>query len=216
MMDWDSGWFDGSIVERHMLAWREVEAQHVVATMRLADTPAEQSLLEQLLEGSKPPMPVTAQRQHFLLTTPFRYHPAHASRFRPARASGLWYGADTVFAVCAEVAYWRHRFILDNAGLLDQVSLTQHTLFQAQVDGASIDLMALPWVQARAAWSHGSDDSATQAVRAPGRRCAVVLDPDSLSEPACGLESTMQNWHCKATRDAVMCMRGRECFRWYP
>jgi hypothetical protein len=34
------------------LAWRGVEAQHVVSTMRLVDSLAEQAILEQLLEAS--------------------------------------------------------------------------------------------------------------------------------------------------------------------
>ena len=35
------------------------------------------------------------------------------SRFRSAGAGGVWYGADSVHATCAEIAYWRFRFILD-------------------------------------------------------------------------------------------------------
>ena len=58
-MSLDLAWFDGAVAPRRMLAWRGVEAQHVVSTMRLVDTPAEQDLLEQLLEGSKPPVPAT-------------------------------------------------------------------------------------------------------------------------------------------------------------
>ena len=44
------------------------------------------------------------QRQHYLLTTPFRYRPAHASRFRPPGARGQWYGAQTLLAACADAA----------------------------------------------------------------------------------------------------------------
>ena len=36
------------------VCWRVVEAQHVVSTMALVDTLAEQALLEQLLDDSKP------------------------------------------------------------------------------------------------------------------------------------------------------------------
>jgi len=230
-MAWDAAWFDASIAVREQLAWRGVEAQHVVSTMRLVDTPTEQDLLEQLLEGSKPPLPTTARPQHYLLTTPFRYNPAHASRFRKPHAKGQWYGAQALVAACAEVAWWRHRFILDSAGLLDQVLLTEHTFFQAAIRGRSIDLMAEPWVQARATWIHSDDYHATHALadaaqerglqwlgyesaRAPGQRCAVVFDPDALSEPPGGLDATMQTWHCKATRQSVMFTRGRERHVW--
>jgi len=109
-MVWDPAWFDDAITWRTMQAWRGVEAQHVVSTMRLVDTPQEQSLLESLLETSKPTLPPTASHKHYLLTTPFRYSPAHASRFRPAGSKGQWYGAESLYGACAELAYWRHRF----------------------------------------------------------------------------------------------------------
>ena len=66
--------------------WRAVEAQHRVATLRLVDDQAEQAVLEQLLEASKPPLPPHADRLHFLLSTPFRYLPPWPSRFRWAAA----------------------------------------------------------------------------------------------------------------------------------
>ena len=231
MMSFDLAWFDGAVAPRRMRAWRGVEAQHVVSTMRLVDTPAEQDLLEQLLEGSKPPVPATALPKHYLLTTPFRYSPAHASRFRKPHAKGQWYGAEVLFAACAEVAYWRHRFILDSTGLLDQMLLTEHTFFQAEVNGTSLDLTAEPWVQSRAVWAHGSDYTGTHALAtaahahavqlhwyesasAPGPRCAAVFAPDSLSEPTPSLDQTMQTWRCKATRSSVMFASGRESYVW--
>lgn len=232
-MAWDPAWFEaeGAIANRTMVAWRGVEAQHVVSTMRLVDTPQEQDLLEQLLEASKPPLPLAAQPKHYLLATPFRYSPAHESRFRPAHGKGQWYGAQNVYAACAEVAYWRHRFILDSAGLLDQVVLTEHSFFQAVLEGASIDLMEPPWVQARDDWTHASDYRANHAVaseaqrrnvqwlsyesaRAQGERCAVAFDVDSLYEPAQGLDRTIERWVCKASRSSVMVAREKETFVW--
>ena len=64
-----------------LAAWRGVQAQHVVSTMRLVDTPEEQVELERLLEGSKPPLPTMKAPKHYLLSTPIRYRPQHASRF---------------------------------------------------------------------------------------------------------------------------------------
>ncbi len=232
-MAWDPAWFDadGSVARRSMPAWRGVEAQHVVSTMRLVDTSEEQDLLEELLEGSKPPMPAASQPKHYLLSTPFRYSPAHRSRFRPANSRGQWYGALNIYAACAEVAYWRHRFILDSAGMRDQVLLTEHSFFQAILQGSALDLMELPWVRARTAWTHGSDYEANHAVaaeaqrrgvqwmgyesvRAPGERCVVAFDVNCLQEPAQGLDSTLQRWACKATRSSVMFTREKETFAW--
>ena len=229
---WSAAWFDqdGGIARRAMRAWRGVEAQHVVSTMRLADSLAEQAVLERLLERSKPPLPPMQAPKHFLISTPFRYRPQHPSRFRRAGTLGLWYGAETLHAACAEVAYWRHRFIVDSAGLADRQLLTEHTFFQAAIAGAAVDLMQPPWRAARAAWTHGSDYSATQAlaeaarqrggvqwiryesVRAPGNRCAAVLDVDALDIVAQG--TTQQTWHCKATRDTVMLVHDTDRYVW--
>ena len=230
---WNPAWFDvaGAIAQRRMAAWRGVEAQHVVSTMRLVDTVQEQDLLEQLLEASKPAAPPAARPTHYLLSTPFRYHPTHPSRFRPAHAKGQWYGAQSVHAACAEVAYWRHRFILDSTGLLDQVLLTEHSIFQGVLEGSAIDLTVPPWVQARAQWTHGGDYGPTQAVaaaaqlrdvqwlryesvRAPGEHCAVAFDVNALREPQPSLDHTIQRWVCKATRSSVMFTRGRERYAW--
>ena len=41
--------------------------------MKLVDTLAEQALLEDLIESSKPPVPVECRHLHYLLSTPFRY-----------------------------------------------------------------------------------------------------------------------------------------------
>jgi hypothetical protein len=212
-----------------MQAWRGVEAQHVVSTMRLVDTTDEQAALEQLIEQSKPAPPAMKAQKHFLLYTPFRYRPQHPSRFRAAGTLGLWYGAEELYAACAEVAYWRHRFILDSHGLTDAELLTEHTFFQADVSGAAIDLTIAPWVAARAAWTHASDYTTTQAVadaardrqvqwiryesvRAPGHRCAAVLDVEALVLVAEG--TTQQTWHCKASRHAVMMAHGTDHFDW--
>ena len=150
MNSWDVAWLDQAHASQAMLAWRGVEAQHVVSTMRLVDTLQEQDVLEQLLEQSKPALPHSKAPKHYLLTTPFRYRPQHPSRFRRAGTRGLWYGAENLHAACAEVAYWRYRFILDSVPLLDSELLTEHTFFQARVQGRAIDLMKPPWVEAKA------------------------------------------------------------------
>lgn len=233
MTAWTSDWFAApdAVGPRRAVAWRGVEAQHVVSTLRLVDDPAEQDLLEQLLETSKPALPTAARGLHYLLATPFRYAPPHPSRFRPAHARGQWYGAETLQAAGAEVAYWRHRFVQDSAGLRDQTLLTEHTFFQGVLQGPAIDLSQPPWQAAHAQWTHPDDYGATHAVaraapahgvqwiryssaRAPDQHCAVALVPDCLSEPVGGLDRTQQTWHCKATAQRVMLTRGRERWAW--
>jgi hypothetical protein len=203
-----------------MTAWRGVESQTEVATLRLVDTREEHEALEDLLEASKPPLPPGAQRLHYLIFTPFRYASPTASRFRRPTDGGIWYGADSVHATCAEIAYWRMRFILDSAGLAkdDAELVTSHTIFRARVAGRAIDLLAAPWVEQAARWAHPQDYTATQAlaaeararglewiryasVRHPGGTCAAVL---AVSALAGARPAEMQEWKCRATRQRVI------------
>ena len=54
-------------------AWRVVEAQHKVSTRKLVDTLDEQSILEDIVDEVKPPMPTGGAFDglHYLLSTPF-------------------------------------------------------------------------------------------------------------------------------------------------
>ena len=217
---WKSSWFD-AVKAKSATLWRGVEAQHVIATLRLTDTRAEHELLESLIEASKPPLPPQAARQHFLLFTPFRYRPPYPSRFRRAMDAGVWYGAEQRATACAEVAYWRWRFLMDSDGLRGQALITEHTFFQARVRGRCADLTAAPWKGASAAWTQRSDYSACQdlaeearkhelawirytSVRAADGTCGAVLRLESLSlQP--GFEQ--QTWDCRTARDGVYLQR---------
>jgi hypothetical protein len=225
---WDEAWFEHLLPDLAMLAWRGVEAQHVVSTMRLVDTLAEQAVLEALLERSKPALPPAAVPPHYLLATPFRYRPLHPSRLRRGGSAGLWYGAASLRTACAEVAYWRWRFLMDSAGLQTQVLLTEHSFFQAGVQGRALDLTSPPWTWAREAWTHPDDYRAPQAlaeaargravqwiryesVRDPGGICAAVLDVAALQMAG---SAAPQTWHCKTTRSAVLMVRDSERHEW--
>ena len=56
-------------------AWRLVEAQHRVSTLKLVDSLAEQAALEEILEATKPPLPEECRALDYLLATPLRYRP---------------------------------------------------------------------------------------------------------------------------------------------
>lgn len=176
-----------AIARRERLAlWRAVEAQHLIATRKLVDTLAEQALLEDLLDAAKPPLPDACAGLHYLLATPFRYPSAqYGSRFRAYTDPGVWYGADALRTSCAEVGYWRCRFIADSSGLqrLDGIA---HTLFQARVAGPAIDLRQAPLVADFAQWTHAQDYTACQHLARRARsadigiiRYASVRDPDA-------------------------------------
>jgi hypothetical protein len=224
---WQDEWFE-PLARLQMQAWRGVEAQHIVSTMRLVDTLDEQEVLERLLEASKPALPAGGSARHYLLGTPFRYRPRHGSRFRHAGALGVWYGAASVRTACAEVAYWRWRFLIDSAGLQDADLLTEHTLFRATVDGRAIDLAEEPWLQSRAHWTAPDSYASTQAlarvarnrqvqwiryesVRDPGGVCCAVFELEALDRLDL---ASQQTWHCRTTREAVRMVHGAERYEW--
>lgn len=206
---WREEWLEGARSLSRDL-WRGVEAQHVVSTMRLADDAAEQRVLEELLEQSKPAPPAGAERQHYLVFTPFRYRSPVATRFRRAHDPGVWYGAEDLRTACAEVAYWKWRFLMDSEALAKTALQTEHTFFKAKARGRCVDLTAPPWKAAARAWTQRSDfrdcqalaDAARSrglgwirysAVRAAGT-CGAVLRAEALSlaEPF-----EQQTWACK-------------------
>lgn len=214
MQAWREEWLAEPLRSATALLWRGVEAQHRVATLRLVDSLADQAELERLLEASKPPLPPAARGLHYLLATPFRYRSPHPSRFRSPGDPGVWYGAKERHTACAEVGYWRWRFLMDSAGLRDGELVTEHTFFQAQVRGPVVDLTRVPWSQSAEAWQQRDDYSACQAmaravrqgskaqwiryasVRRTGGLCGAVLAPTSLSLPE---PHRLQTWVCKVT-----------------
>lgn len=165
--------------------WRAVEAQHIVATNVLVDTLAEQAELERLLDESKPPLAPGRNALHWLLATPFRYPPlTGGSRFRGPADAGVWYGADRLRTACAEVGYWRWRFLRASPALAALPARAQ-TLFRAAIAGNGLDLRLPPLSAEAARWTDPDDYAATQALARQARgqgiellRYASVRDPE--------------------------------------
>lgn len=178
--------------------WRAVEAQHRVATLRLVDTLQEQALLEQLLEESKPAAPDPDSHRHYLLTTPFRYPPPHpgGSRFRGMADPGVFYGADERRTACAELGYWRWRFLCDSPALQRLEPLPQ-TLFQAGLDGTAVDLTTAPFARDARHWRAPDDYSACQQFARVARAAgAGVIRYTSVRDPEAGLCSAVLSPRC--------------------
>src|SRR6185437_16630623 len=155
--------------------WRAVEAQHVVATRTLVDTQQEQELLEALLERDKPRVPAAAAGLDYLLSKPFRYPPPReGSRFRGYTDAGVWYGAERVRTACAELGYWRWRFVTASAGLR-RLDAVPHTVFQAMVYASSVDLRVQPFRSDQPFWSDPVDYSVCQAFAQVARTAQVQL-----------------------------------------
>jgi hypothetical protein len=206
--------------------WRAVEAQHIVSTLRLTDNDAEaQELLEAILEEHKPTLPAETKGLHYLLATPFRYPPArYGSRFRAWPDPGVLYGALARRAACAEMGYWRWRFVQDSEGL-EEIAAAPQTLFQAGAKGSAVDLQQQPFAADAATWTSPSEYSGTQAfarqardadvdlilyrsVRDPEpQTCVAVLRPTAL-HPKRPL--AQETWHLTVTADGVVWQRARQ------
>lgn len=203
-------------------AWRAVEAQHRVSTLRLVDTLAEQAQLESLLEASKPALPSARGPHHYLLLTPFRYPALHpgGSRFRAATDPGVFYGADEARTACAELGYWRWRFLRDSPALQRLESLP-HTLFQVGVAGLAVDLTLAPFAADAALWTAPSDYSACQHLARQARAARLaLLRYRSVRDPAAGMCAAVlhpvalvteplveQTWRLAVTRQHVQWQR---------
>ena len=156
--------------------WRVVEAQHRASTMRLVDTLDEQRALEDMLEVSKPTLPASATKLHYLLATPFRYPapPPSGSRFRGIGDAGVWYGAEVVHTALAEVAYWRLRFLADSPATPD-LPPVPHTAFRASIAGNAIVLLQTPFDRHRKQWEDPVSYDATQTLARTAREAGVAL-----------------------------------------
>ena len=87
---------------------RIVESQEKIATNAIVESLEEQSLLEEMLEISKPAAVPETAGLHYLLSTPFRYPPLkHGSRFGTRYAPCLFYASLDLKPALAETAYYR-------------------------------------------------------------------------------------------------------------
>lgn len=97
------------------VSWRFVEDQNTSSTMKLVSSAAEQAILEELLDVTKPPVPDDCAHLHYLQFTPFRYPARHATRFRlQGDRRGVFYASATVKTCATEVAFYKVLFFLES------------------------------------------------------------------------------------------------------
>lgn len=134
-----------------------VEAQHQVSTLKLTDSLAEQALLEQLLDETKPNVPPAARGLHYLMAAPFRYGAPlpTGSRFRRAgRSDGVFYGAEHPRTAAAEMAFYRLLFYAESPATPWPVNAGEFTAFDAPLStGAVLDLTLPPLSAGRIVWT---------------------------------------------------------------
>lgn len=217
--------------KQRLQLWRAVEAQHIASTTRLVDSLAEQQVLESILEQTKPALAHSTAGLHYLLATPFRYPPwGRGSRFRSPTDPGVFYGAEERRTACAELGYWRWRFVMDSSGL-DSLGPAPHTLFQVKVGAKAVDLRKSPFLRQAAVWTHLTDYTGTQtfarvartagvdliryqSVRDPAKGgCAALLQPAGFSDAR---PLTDQTWFLTVSRTTSAWQRDSEIFefRW--
>jgi hypothetical protein len=168
--------------------WRLVEAQHWVSTLKLVDTLAEQALLEELVEASKPTMPVECRPLDYLLATPFRYgaeYP-HGSRFRRAgKTLGVYYAAEHVETAVAEMAFYRLLFFAESPQTAWPANAADYTAFAADIaTHALLDLTREPLSRDRQAWIDPLDYTACQGLADQARAAgAQAIRTESARDP---------------------------------
>jgi hypothetical protein len=168
--------------------WRLVEAQHRVATLKLVDTLAEQALLEELLEETKPPVPPECRGLHYLLATPFRYGAPYprGSRFRRAGYSpGVYYAAEHVQTAVAELAFHRLLFFAESPATPWPENAGEFTAFNVSyATDCGLDLTRPPLSADRARWTDPVDYGPCQALAESARVAGVrAIRSQSVRDP---------------------------------
>ena len=157
--------------------WRAVEAQHIVSTRKLVDSLAEQELLEDIIEASKPALPQECRHLHYLLATPFRYgRKARPSRFRASGESGVFYASERVETAVAEMAFYRLLFFAESPGTPWPDRALEYTAFQVRIaTDRALDLTRPPFSRDAALWTRPADHSACQALGRSAREAGVQV-----------------------------------------
>lgn len=186
--------YDGKVI-------RVVEAQHRIATNRLAANPRDQALLEALADEVKPSLPEAARALPWLLAAPFRYGYGRPSRFRSAETwPGILYAAEDVDTAVTEAAWWRLVAFTRSPGFQRPRTPTPMSAFSVRVrTSAALDLTQGP-LASPTRWTDPLDYGATQALGSAARDAAIgairavsargasginvaVLDPAALVPP---------------------------------
>ena len=206
-------------------AWRLVEAQHRVSTLKLVDSLAEQALLEDILEDSKPALPKACQDLDYLLSTPFRYRPyPHGSRFRRAGMTpGVWYGAERVETALAEMVFYRYLFYAESPATPFPDAAAEYTAFCAKIGTpARLDLTAAPLNRDAEIWQDLQDYSGCQTLAETARAAAVqVIRYRSMRDVKAGANVAVlscaafaspkpaerQSWHIRLSAHGAMVLR---------
>jgi RES domain len=168
---------------------RIVEEQYRISTDRLTNGPAEQDVLEGLVEEVKPTMPEAATSLHHLLGTPFRYGYWKASRFRRANERpGIFYASETESTAVAEAAYYAMRFFAAAPGVKLPTTTIERFGFSIPIAvERALDLTVAPLNRGRMLWTRNRDYEPCQRFATEARAVdAQLIRYQSVRDPASG------------------------------
>ena len=192
--------------------WRVIEGQYRPATVRIVDTDAEQTVLEEILEASKPPVPEECRHLDYQFWSPFRYgrYP-RASRFRRAgRTPGVWYGSEAVITAVIESLWSAVRFYAASPETSLPRNPVTHTAVAAEVETPFAADLTEATLAGLGRWEDPDDyadclDLADQVRKTGGEaiRYRSVRDPEARANVAVlhcagfakAAPVTSQTWH---------------------
>jgi hypothetical protein len=204
--------------------WRVVETQEIAATMAITHSAAEQSRLEELLDGSKPKIPTDCKGLSYLLMTPFRYPPLrYGSRFGSTWERGIFYGSCELKTAFAETAvyFWLFQQGPVNPGPLESIR-DQRTAFSVKLTSQkALDLHGDAFISTRDninrpdSWEHTQQlgkqlrELGTEFIIYPSSRLAggkniAVFSPLAFAERE---PAQQQLWHVRFTTDSCIFVR---------
>ncbi len=188
-------WTPAALASEHRTlrgrAWRFVEAQHRVSTLKLVDELAEQELLEQIIEESKPLIPPECQGLDYLLSTPFRYRAFYpsGSRFRRAGMTpGLFYAAEREETAAAEIVFYRFLFHAESPDTPWPADAAEYSAFAVELaTGSALDLTRPDLNRDEAHWCHPADYAPCQLLAENAREAgSEIIRYRSVRDPAQG------------------------------
>ena len=183
------------------VCWRVVEAQHHVSTLKLVDSVAEQEILEDLIERTKPPLPPECRDLNYLLSTPFRYGAVYpkGSRFRRAgMTEGVFYASETPQTAVAEMTFYRLLFFAESPDTPWPANPAEYTAFSVEYGTKkAIDLTKGKYAAGRAKWMHVTDYTTCQSLAETARSAKIeVIRYASVRDPGHGMNVALLNCRC--------------------
>jgi hypothetical protein len=205
--------------ELEVEGFRVVEGQHVNSTRKLVDSDAEQRVVEELIDGAKPPRPKGDDFEglHFLLYTPFRHPPLKGgTRFGTRTERGVFYAARELETALAEWAYYRFVFLEGSLAELGTI-ISPTTTFKAAISTKkAIDLTQAPFAELKeqlaSPCSYADSQALGREMRADGIEAVAFFSSRrregvnyALFEPCFGDDRplSLESWSCRFNRELV-------------